>query len=190
MPHPISRRRIRTTAAVVLSIGMGPFGGATQPGGNPFEFLAPSVIVSPEDRARLDRDQVHTRTLPCDDGQLAIFVVTRVNAQPDALVAWTRAIAELKRSKFVMAVGRFSDPPSPSDLEQLTLDDRDLDAIRRCRPGACGVKLSAGEIESLTAVVARAGPRWQDPVQARISAAARQARHPVSRRRPFLAVFT
>lgn len=165
MPHPISRRLICTTAAVVLSTGMGPFGGATQAGRDPFEFLAPSVVVSADDRARLDRDQVHTRTLSGDDGQLAIFVATRLNAQPDALVAWTRAIAELKRSKFVLAVGRFSDPPSPSDLEQLTLDDRDLDAIRRCRPGSCGLKLTAGEIESLTAVIARAGPGWKDAAQ-------------------------
>jgi hypothetical protein len=142
-----------------------PFGRAPGGASDPFEFLAPWVIVSPEDRARLDRDQVLTRTLPGTDGQLAVFVATRLNAQPDALVAWTRAIAELKRSTFVQAVGRFSDPPSPSDLERLTLDERDLDAIRRCRAGACGMKLSAGEIESLTAVVAGAGPGWQDAVQ-------------------------
>jgi len=33
-------------------------------------------------------------------------VATRLNAQPNALAAWTRAIAELKRSTFVLAIGR------------------------------------------------------------------------------------
>jgi hypothetical protein len=58
-----------------------------------------------QDRADLDCDQVVARVLSGKGGQLAIFVATRLNAQPDALVVWTRAIPELKRSKFVLAIG-------------------------------------------------------------------------------------
>jgi hypothetical protein len=165
MPHALSRRLICTAAAVGLSLETGRFGGAQQAGSDPFEFLAPWVVVSEGDRARLDRDQVLTRVLSGKGGQLAVFVATRLNAPPDALVAWMRAIAELKRSTFVLAIRRFSDPPRPSDLEDLTLDQRDLDAIRRCRPGDCGLKLSAGEIESLRAVVATAGAEWREAAQ-------------------------
>lgn len=165
MRRALSRRCICTAAAVVLSVETRPFG--REPGGarDPFEFLAPWVVVSEGDRARLDRDQVLARVLSGKSGQLAVFVATRLNAQPDALVAWTRAIAEFKRSKFVLAIGRFSDPPRPSDLEGLSLDQRDLDAIRGCRPGHCGLKLSAGEIESLAAVLATAGDEWRDAAQ-------------------------
>ncbi len=165
MLHALSRRLVCTAAAVVMSVEAGSFGGAQESRSDPFAFLAPWIVVSREERARLDRDQALARTLPATDGQLAVFVATRLNAQPDALAAWTRAIAELKRSKFVLAIGRFSDPPSPSDLEPLTLDERDLEAIRQCRPGACGLKLSAAEIESLTAAVAGAGAGWRDAAQ-------------------------
>lgn len=134
-------------------------------GDDPFDFLAPWIVVSAADRARLDRDQVLARVLPGRDGQVAVFVATRLNAPPDALVAWTRAITELKRSKFVLAIGRFSDPPAASDLGPLTLDQRDLDGIRRCRPGDCGLKLSAAEIEALTGAAAGAGDGWRDAVQ-------------------------
>jgi hypothetical protein len=140
--------------------------GRTSPAqSDPFEFLAPWIVVSEADRAYLDRDQVLARVLSGNDGQLAVFVATRLNAQPDALVAWMRAIAELKRSKFVLAIGRFSDPPSPSDLDPLTLDQRDLDGIRRCRPGDCGLKLSAADIESLAAAVDVAGDQWRNAAQ-------------------------
>jgi hypothetical protein len=132
---------------------------------DPFEFLSPWIALSEADRALLNRGEVLARVLSGKDGQLAVFVATRLDAEPDALVAWTRAIAELKRSKFVLAIGRFSDPPRPSDLDQLTLDQRDLDAIRRCRPGDCGLKLSAADIESLTAVVTRAGEGWREAAQ-------------------------
>lgn len=132
---------------------------------DPFEFFAPSIVVSSEERATLDRDRVVARTLTGEKGQVGVFVATRLNAQPDALVAWTHAIVELKQSKFVLAIGRFSDPPRLSDLDGLVLDDRDLDAIRRCRPGACGLKLSAAEIGALNVVAARAGAAWRDAVQ-------------------------
>jgi hypothetical protein len=153
------------TAAVVLSLETGPSGGAQQAASDPFQFLGPSVVVSAGDRARLDRDQVLARVLSGKSAQVAVFVATRLNAQPDALAAWIRAIAELKRSRFVLAIGRFSDPPRPSDLEGLTLDPRDLDAIRGCRPGDCGLKLSAGDMESLTAASGAAGAGWRDAAQ-------------------------
>jgi hypothetical protein len=152
-------------AAAVVMLAASPLPGRPREHGDPFEFLAPTIVLSEADRAGLDRDQVLARVLSGRDGQLAVFVATRLDASPDALVAWTRAIAELKRSRFVLAVGRFSDPPRPSDLGQLTLDQRDLDAIRRCRPGDCGLKLSAAEIESFAVAVAAPGDEWRDAVQ-------------------------
>jgi hypothetical protein len=168
MPHAFLRRLICAAAAGALSLDTGPFAGQQQSGveqsRDPFQFLAPSVIVSAADRARLDRDQVVAQVLSAKGGQVAVFVATRLKAPPDALVAWTRAIAELKRSRFVLAIGRFSEPPRLSDLDDLTLDQGDLEAIQRCRPGDCGLKLSAGEIESLTAAAA-AGVQWREVVQ-------------------------
>ena len=148
----------------MLSAGSGQPGNA-QSRGEPFEFFAPWVVVSQADRRRLDRNEVIVRTLSGDDGQLAVFAVTRLNAPPDALVTWTRAMAELKRSRFVLAVRSFSDPPELSDLDDLTLDERDLEAIRQCAPGDCALKLTAAEIESLRRVATATGVEWRAAVQ-------------------------
>jgi hypothetical protein len=162
--RPFHRLLACVTAVASLQADMS-WSGTPASRSNPFEFLAPSIVVSGEEKARLDRDQVLARTLSGQDGQLAVFVATRLNARPDALTAWMRAIAELKRSRFVLAAGRLSDPPRASDLDDLTLDERDLDAIRRCRPGACGLKLSDWEIDWLTVAAARAGANWRAAVQ-------------------------
>jgi hypothetical protein len=69
----------------------------------------------------------------------------------------------LKQGKFVLAVRRFSDPPVFEDLDALTLDEGDVEAVRRCRVGDCGVKLAGHEIESLRA--AGAGPEWRAAIQ-------------------------
>lgn len=165
MRRALSRRLACTAAAVTVSIAASPFERAQKAEGDPFEFLAPSIVLSARDRANLDRDQVLARVLSGKAGQLAVFVAARLNAQPDALAAWTRAIAELKRSKFVLQIGRFSDPPRQTDLETLTLDQRDLDAIRQCRPGDCGLKLSTRDIESLRGVRVTSEVEWRNAVQ-------------------------
>jgi len=132
---------------------------------DPFAFLQPWVAVSPGDLERVDAGEVIVRTLPGKNSQLAVFGVARLHAPPDRLVAWTHAIADLRRSPFVLSVGRFSDPPVLEDLEGLRLDDRDLNAIRECRPGDCALKLGVHEIDSLQRTVEEAGADWQEALQ-------------------------
>ena len=50
----------------------------------------------------------------------------RVNADPETFAAWMNAVAQLKKSRFVLGVRRFSDPPAFDDLDSLSLDDTDL----------------------------------------------------------------
>ena len=64
-----------------------------------------------------------------------------------------------------LAIGRFSDPPTPADLHNLSLDERDLEAIRECTPGDCGLKLSAPEIEALKSAAESGGSGWHEAVQ-------------------------
>jgi hypothetical protein len=104
------------------------------------------VTVTAADRARLDRGSVIARALPAADGQIAVFAAIRLNAPPSALVEWTRAIEDLKQSPLVLGARRFSDPPHESDLAALSLEDGELDDLRRCRAGSCDVKLAADEI--------------------------------------------
>jgi hypothetical protein len=55
-------------------------------------------------------------------GELTIFVVTKIDAKGEALATWTRAIAKLKRSPVVLAIRRFSNPPTLEDLNGLGYD--------------------------------------------------------------------
>ncbi len=86
---------------------------------DPLAFLEPEITLTHGERARLDANQAVARALPGQDGQLAVLAATRLDAPAEALVAWTRAITAFKRSQFVLAIGRFSDPPVLSDLDAL-----------------------------------------------------------------------
>jgi hypothetical protein len=110
---------------------------------------------------------VVVKVLPARGTESAIFAAARVSDDVDGerLLAWVRRIAELKKSTQVPAIARFSQPPQLADLATLSLDDEDLEAIGKCRPKACDIKLSEGEIEQLRKVVAAAGGKWKNAVQ-------------------------
>jgi hypothetical protein len=149
------------TAVVVVGAYAGRAGASHT---NPFAFFNRLVVVGDVDRRRMDGGEVAVRVLPGGDGHLGVFAASRLDAPAASLVDWVREIEAFKKSAFVMAIRRFSDPPVMDDLEGLTLDAGDLEAIRDCRAGSCDLKLAAYEIASLRAAAA-GGPAWELAVQ-------------------------
>jgi len=116
---------------------------------DPFGPVAPAVTLSTAQRAAVDRGEVLAFAVPGHRGQVAAFGATRVNVEPESLARAARDIAALKKSRFVEAIRRFSDPPLLSDLDELQLNGRDLQALAACEIGNCSFKLAAIEIETV-----------------------------------------
>jgi hypothetical protein len=142
-----------------------PAAAAAQAAVDPFAFFRPSIVVTSAERARLDQGDSVVRVLPASDDEVAIFAAVAVKVDGDRLVGWVQQIEQLKKSPVVSAIGRFSDPPVFGDLAGLELDDADLDDIRRCRPGDCGLKLSAPEIRWLDTPGAGLRETWRQEAQ-------------------------
>jgi hypothetical protein len=128
--------------------------GTLSPGGqstgeDPFAMLRPDIVIDNDDRQALDAGKVVLKILPAQDHELAVLVAGSLRANGAELSTKINDIARFKRSSFVPEVGRFSDPPTLKDLDELTLDDVDLEAIKQCRPGDCALKLSDREIDDL-----------------------------------------
>jgi hypothetical protein len=138
---------------------------AAAPTVNPFAFFQPSVTITLEDRRQLDRGEPIARVLPGKDLEVVVFAAVPIDIDGDRLVAWTGRIEELKKSSYVLAIGRFSDPPRIEELAGLALDDEDLLETRTCRPGGCGLKLSAVEMVELQRVAKDSGSDWKPVVQ-------------------------
>jgi hypothetical protein len=135
------------------------------PGIDPFAFLQPSVTITEDDRRKLDRDESIAHAVAGQDRELAVIAVVPVDIDGDRFVAWLRRIEELKKSSYVQAIGRFSDPPQIEDLAGLALDDEDLSDIRACRPQDCALKLSVPEMTRLQTAATEAEEGWRDAVQ-------------------------
>lgn len=132
---------------------------------DPFAFFRPQVTLNPAERSRLDRGETLVKSVAPVDGQVAIFSVAKTQVTGDRLVRWVRRVDAMKRGRYAPAVVRFSDPPHIDDLRTLELDPADLDALRNCRPGACGLKLSETEIAQLSGLARSRRAGWQAEVQ-------------------------
>jgi hypothetical protein len=116
---------------------------------DPFEFLRPAIQFSADDKHQLDERGIVLRILPASGHELATMVAASLNTTPDAFVAKIRNMPALKKGPHVPQIDKFSASPAIEDLQHLTLDDSDIQAIDECRPKSCGLKLNPDEIERL-----------------------------------------
>lgn len=125
--------------------------------GDVFAVFRPTIDLSAADRRQLARGEAVARTAPAAGREVAVVAAVPVDITPARLVAWMRRIELLKQHRFTLAIGRFSNPPQLEDLAALTLEAGDIEALRRCRPGDCGVKLPAGDLQALRREALKAG---------------------------------
>jgi hypothetical protein len=155
------RRRPLAFAAVVCAAAA--LSAVAAPLDDALTFLRPEVQLTADERQKVQAGGVIARVLPSPKDEVAVIGVTPVNVPPGELLHASRDVQRLRRSPQVLAMGRFSTPPILGDLDAMALDDEDLESIRECRPGNCGVKLSDGEMRELQA--AAQGRDWKDRLQ-------------------------
>jgi hypothetical protein len=73
----------------------------------------------------------------------------RVQADKATAVRRFREAAFLRRAPSVLESGGFSNPPTTGDLAALTLEDADVEAARKCRPGDCALKLASSAMDRI-----------------------------------------
>jgi hypothetical protein len=66
-----------------------------------------------------------------------------------------------KSNAAILEIGGFSKQPALADLQDLTLDPRDLQDLKACVVGDCDVKLSASMIERFRKEIDWAAPDYQ-----------------------------
>lgn len=74
------------------------------------------------------------------------YGAVRVDVGTDYFLERFRDIETFKRSSLTQQIGTFSAPPRIEDLKNLTLENEDLEDLRRGRVGNCGVKLDGASI--------------------------------------------
>jgi hypothetical protein len=120
--------------------------------GGVFDRFAPELTLRRGDGERLERGEPVVRVVAGRDGVLSLAAVMAIDVTAERLLAWSAAVEALQKGRYVPQIGRFSSPPRLEDLASLVIDAGDLRDLAGCRPGDCGLKLSAAEMEVLANV--------------------------------------
>jgi hypothetical protein len=131
----------------------------------PSIVLDRSLGFSASDLTALETGQVLVK-LPetTETREIAAFAIARVDVPTDFFIEKFRDIVTFKKSKHVLQIGKFGNPPRLSDLAGLNLDQADIDAIKRCKVNNCDLKMSATFIERFQREVDWSSPRYRDRV--------------------------
>jgi len=116
----------------------------------PREFLRRVIEFGEDKLGALEKGEVVTRQLPgADKPEIAAFGALKVASTRSQFVERIKDIQNFRKVPQVPEIGVFSVPAKLEDLAALTLEDGDLEVLRRCTPGNCNFKLGVAGIEAL-----------------------------------------
>jgi hypothetical protein len=167
----ILRRRALLIAALVSHIATPSNILAQAPRPQPSTFLREQLGFSPADLAMLEAGQVIVKLPKTEETrEVAAFTIARLDVPGDFYIERLRDIVKFKKNENVLEIGKFSNPPRLGDLDGLTLDQGDIDAIKRCRVKNCDLKMSATFIEKIHKEVNWSAPHYREQVTALVRA--------------------
>ncbi len=100
--------------------------------------------------------------------EIIVFGAVFVNANPAEYVQFALDVRRLRRLPGYMGVGRFSEPPTLSDLGGFALEPDDIRSLKACRPGKCGVQLPSESMRELQNAMDWYGPELATQVNDRV----------------------
>jgi len=154
---------IRTLRKVLIFAALAWAGTVTCPAQTPAEefksVLLKDAAFTPEEFAALERGEVVVKPLPATDKREVAFCgVARLRGDPARLLAAFSESLTRSGNRAVLVGGRLGTPPAPEDLRALSLENEEIEDMKRCAVGDCKVKLSAAMIARL-----RSGVDWAAP---------------------------
>jgi hypothetical protein len=123
------------------------------------KILRDKVAFEETDFAALQRGEtIVTRAPVQDKREIAVSGLVNLRANADEFLRSYRDSLTRKNNAAVLEVGTFSSSPAMTDLENLTLEVKDVEDLKNCVVGNCELKLSAAMIERFGREV-----NWQGP---------------------------
>jgi hypothetical protein len=148
----MTHRRIALWALAALWVGPAPL-WAQASEAPPRPFLRKVIQLDDAQLAAMDKGEVVTRQLPtADKPEIAAFGVVKAPGTPELLLRLAKDIKRFRQVPQIPEMGLFSTPPRIDDLKGLHHPPDDINALKRCKPGSCDVKLGTEALEQMAKI--------------------------------------
>ena len=128
--------------------------GAQLPAGEPARFLQRYVGLTADQIEQAKRGTVVTKVLASDDPEeIALFGIVAVDAPREEIVRRVRDLPTFLRTPGRTAFGLFHRPATLDDARSFVAEQSDLEALKKCRPGQCDVKMPAARMDEFRGAI-------------------------------------
>ena len=129
------------------------------------KLLSEQAAFTTADFSAIERGQIVAKLLPVKNSrEVAVCGVVRLQVPQEVFLQFSRDSVAQQNNHAILQIGKFSSPPTIDDLQTLTLENRDIEDLKRCTVGDCSLKMSAAMIEHVRNEVNWNAPDY--PVQA------------------------
>jgi hypothetical protein len=155
--------RVRHLPVFLLVCGLVFFAAASiQAQTSPAELqklLQEKAAFAETDFAALQQGETIVKAAPTQDkSEIAVSGLVNLHAGAEEFLRSYRESLTHQTNAAVLEIGSFSVAPTLSDLQNLTLEADDIEALKECAVGNCRIKLSAAMIQRFAREV-----NWQAP---------------------------
>ena len=115
----------------------------------PHRFFRDYVGLNDDQIATIRKGKALARVLESrTPDEVFVFGAVYVESTPEKYVKLASNIDSLRKLPNYLAIQEFSDPPQLSDLDGFTLDEQDIQELKKCKLGHCEVQLPSQAIEA------------------------------------------
>jgi hypothetical protein len=111
-------------------------------------FFQQDIGLSPQQIAAIGNGQAVAKVMPSrTPAEVFLVGAVYIHATPESYLNFAHDFDRLRKLPNYLALGVFSNPPQPSDLQDFSFDSDDIKGLKDCKPGHCVVQLPASSIE-------------------------------------------
>lgn len=126
------------------------------------QALRDQASFTAEDIEGLQQGRIIAKLLPAKNNrEVAVWGLVRLQVPSEVFLQFTRDNVAQVNNRAILQIGRFSTQPVIEDLQNLTLESRDIEDLKRCTVGECKVKMSAPMIERIRREVDWNSPEYR-----------------------------
>jgi hypothetical protein len=115
----------------------------------PASFFREYVGLNDQQIATIQSGKALARVLESrTPDEVFVFGAVYVESTPEKYVKLASNIDSLRKLPNYLAIQEFSDPPQLSDLHGFTLNEQDIQELKKCKPGHCEVQLPSEAMEA------------------------------------------
>lgn len=136
------------------------------------QFLTEQAKFTPADVTSLENGAVIARVMPgSSDSEVMVVAAVKIRASREQVVNYYGQMISYVDGTVTTGFGRFSNPPSLADVNNLSLDVSEVAHLKSCEPGDCDLRIGGTALAAI-----RASVDWNAAdTEARVNSLVRQA---------------